>query len=285
MLSTIFFMFFVYPTSALRPGELQELLNPWFWDENVKNMARQAFGLLRPIQITDCLKTSFVNAIHKEIYESDSFMVRKGAEPFFQFHFHAIYHTDDSFQKHPNLMKFRELINSDDMLSWIQDVSTSTLTQASVGASLYKPGDHTQTHTDKKVYHDGSRRRVAYILHMAKKWKAHWGGDLVMIEPLVHILPLFNALTIFPVTEGSFHYVTPVTPLAKFPKFKRLAVSGWFFANTSKLSLSHEQLGTRRETDRDSWHVNGITGHRQKQFRHMSGKELKHLWSNKRNNP
>tara|TARA_B110001452_G_C15192058_1_gene413892 strand:+ start:278 stop:1087 length:810 start_codon:yes stop_codon:yes gene_type:complete len=266
------------PTSALRTGELQELLNPWFWDPHVKNMARQAFGLLRPIQITDCLKPSFANAIHKEIYESDSFLVRKGAMSFYQFHLHAIFENDDSFQKHPNLMKFRELVNSDDMLSWIQDVSTSTLTRASVGASLYKPGDHTQAHTDIMVQPDGSRRRVAYVLHMAKKWKPHWGGDLVMINPLVHILPLFNALTLFPVTENSFHYVTPVTPLAKFPKFKRLAVSGWFYANTNKLSLSHEQLGTNP----NSWHINGITGHKQKQFFDMSDKQLKHLWSKSR---
>jgi len=258
------------------------VLNPWFFDENVKNMARQAFGLLRPIQITDCLKPSFANALHKEIYNSEHFRVQKGASPFYQFHLHAIYDEDVPFKKHPNLMKFRELINSDEMRAWIEDVSSSKLTHASVGASLYKPGDHTQAHTDVSVLPNGSRRRVAYILHMTKRWRPHWGGDLVMINPQTHIFPLFNALTLFPVTEGSFHYVSPVVPLAKFPKFKRLAVSGWFYAKTNRLSLSHENLGALREKEVASWHVNGITGRKEKHPIEMNDQELRLLWAPKR---
>ena len=132
----------------------------------------------------------------------------------------------------------------------------------SFGASLYKPGDYTMPHTDVSE-RDGQKRRVAFILHLAADWNPSWGGDLVMMGPTAHILPIFNAITFFPTSIGSWHFVSPVAEHAPFPQFKRLALSGRFMTRDLNDAKFKEELGADRDQDDfGSFAIDGRSGRR-----------------------
>jgi hypothetical protein len=264
---------------------IKKVFGKWLTNPTVKRHTRRAFGLFRPVQITNAFTKEFSNHLHEELYKSPYFKMYEGSTPFYQFHLNAIYDDDPNFQKHPYLKMALKAMNTDSILDWIADVSNSEIEKASLGATLYKPGDHTQAHTDVKDNEDGTIRRVAYIVHLAKRWNPSFGGDLVHMKPTTHILPLFNAITIFPVSHGGWHFVTPVMNRAEFPKYQRLAVSGWFMSdlkvdNHDQLhSLSTiEHLGADREEKFGYWHVNGNTGEQLEQVNLLNHDDLNNLW-------
>ena len=135
--------------------------------------------------------------------------------------------------------------------------------------------DHTQAHTDIKDNEDGTKRQVAYIIHLAKDWKPSFGGDLVQMTPTAHIFPIFNAITIFPVTHSGFHLVTPVSDQAKYPKFQRLALSGWFMSEHTEDLDETEELGKNQEESYGYWHLNGLSGLKLPQVNQLSYKQFK----------
>ena len=260
---------------------VERVLGSWLKNNKVRRHARRAFGMFRPIQITNCFTDHFAEKLHRELNGTKDFIFYEGNSPFYQFRLNAIYDDDHSFQRHPMLIEALAALNSDTVLDWIADVSNSDIERASLGASLYKPGDHTQAHTDMKDNDDGTKRRVAYITHLTKNWDPTFGGDLVKMTPTTHILPLFNAITLFPVTLGGWHYVSPVTKRAEFPKYKRLAVSGWFMSEQSGNIDEMEELGADRQERFGYWHVNGNSGKKTSQVNQMSFRNLQSLWGEK----
>ncbi len=142
--------------------------------------------------------------------------------------------------------------------------------------------DHTQAHTDIKDNEDGTKRQVAYIIHLAKDWKPSFGGDLVQMTPTAHIFPIFNAITIFPVTHSGFHLVTPVSDQAKYPKFQRLALSGWFMSEHTEDLDETEELGKNQEESYGYWHLNGLSGLKLPQVNQLSFQQLDSLWQDEK---
>jgi Rps23 Pro-64 3,4-dihydroxylase Tpa1-like proline 4-hydroxylase len=110
--------------------------------------------------------------------------------------------------------------------------------------SWYKTNDFLGKHCDY-IYNVGAQRRVAMVLHLARGWQAQWGGNLVWTTPLATVVPAYNVVTLFAVSDGgSFHYVEPVMPGAPWWA-KRLAVAGWWLSwddSEEATRLSHRKL-------------------------------------------
>jgi Rps23 Pro-64 3,4-dihydroxylase Tpa1-like proline 4-hydroxylase len=99
-----------------------------------------------------------------------------------------------------------------------------TLRKANAQATLYRPG-HFLTQHDDSGYPE-QHRRVAYVLHMTRGWRAEWGGELQFLSGDGEIeeawLPRFNSLALFMVPTA--HLVSYVAP---FAKESRYAITGW----------------------------------------------------------
>ena len=245
------------------PSEkLQKVFETWLFDDKVKQKVKVAMGARKPIQIRNALRKDFADKLHKELYQSDSYYVREGYRPLYQFHFSAFYDSDiELFKKHPNLSTLHNMLGSDYVYDWISDVSSSSVDRLVTSASLYRPGDYVMPHSD--VDHDknnGVRRRVAFILHMASQWDPSFGGELIMLNPLTPIAPIYNSITLFPVNSNSFHLVAPVAHNVPYPKFKRLAVSGWFQSKNLDEALFMESLGNDRFVKYPQFSIDGTNG-------------------------
>lgn len=88
-------------------------------------------------------------------------------------------------------------------------------------ATLYRPGDFLTMHDDT-----GPQRRAAYTLGFSRRWRADWGGQLLMHAANGDVdhgfAPRFNALTLF--RTPRWHSVAQVASYAAAP---RLSVVGW----------------------------------------------------------
>jgi SM-20-related protein len=120
------------------------------------------------------------------------------------------------------------------VFEWLNDPRTlgvlrtitgiDTLRKANAQATLYRPG-HFLTQHDDSGYPE-QHRRVAYVLHMTRGWRAEWGGELQFLGGDGEIeeawLPRFNSLALFIVP--TVHLVSYVAP---FAKESRYAITGW----------------------------------------------------------
>ena len=100
-----------------------------------------------------------------------------------------------------------------ELKEWIRDISRSEVNGSTIaGTSYYAAGDYTMPHTDRAPGRTGDteKRRIAYILHLTKQWNPKFGGDLIFMNPTYHFHPSFNSMTLFPVSESSWHFVSPV---------------------------------------------------------------------------
>ena len=116
---------------------------------------------------------------------------------------------------------------------------------ATLSASWYMPGDHSFPHHDRAVNADGSRE-LAFVWQLTKNWQADWGGALYWCGTLSSIVPKFNALSLFKVSNTSDHFVTQVTPNAQG---KRLAVSGWWNSPADEKKLSPRKGANIKKLD------------------------------------
>lgn len=241
---------------------LKKYFQNWLFDDEMKQKVKIAMGARKPIQIRNALQKDFADKIHRELYYSKSYYLREGYRSLYQFHFSAFYKTDEQeFKKHPNLSLLHNMLAGEYVLNWISDVSASSVDHLVTSASLYRPGDYVMPHTD--VNYDavtGRKRRVAYILHMASQWEPTFGGELIMMNPTTPIAPIYNAITLFPVTSSSFHFVAPVAHNVPYPKYKRLAVSGWF--QTKKIDEAEymESLGDDDHKNHPQFSIDGKLG-------------------------
>ena len=241
---------------------LKKYFQNWLFENDMKRKVTIAMGSRKPIQIQNALKKDFADKIHKELFDSQSYYVREGYRSLYQFHFSAFYNNDiDEFVKHPNLSLLHDMLASDYVFDWISDVSASDVDHLVTSASLYRPGDYVMPHTDINYDADTrTKRRVAYILHMASQWKSTFGGELIMMNPITPIAPMYNAITLFPVSSSSYHFVAPVAQNVPYPKYKRLAVSGWFQTTNLEQAEYMETLGDNDLTRYQQFSIDGKTG-------------------------
>ena len=84
--------------------------------------------------------------------------------------------------------------------------------------------------------HHDPRRWLAYIFYFNPDWKAHWGGQLCLMNQdettIKHsIEPFGNRLVLMDVSETdgyrqNKHFISPVSYIAPYPRF---SLAGWFY--------------------------------------------------------
>jgi hypothetical protein len=94
--------------------------------------------------------------------------------------------------------------------------------ESNLSSSWYMPGDHSLPHSD-----NSSNRSLAFIWHLTQQWRSNWGGGLYWCPAQSMVVPGFNVLHLFSVSNDSVHFVTTVAPIAQG---KRLAINGWWRA-------------------------------------------------------
>lgn len=108
-------------------------------------------------------------------------------------------------------------------------------------ASEYHCGQYLLCHDDEL-----EERRVAFVLYLTPGWKTQHGGTLDLFssdehnEPreIVHsITPFFNSLSMFEVSQKSFHQVSEVLRDAE----PRLSINGWYHGAPLPRSLPYKE--------------------------------------------
>ena len=219
------------------------LFGPWWKNRDaLDRQIREALVNFRPVTIRNVLNKEFALALHKELYDSSEYEVYEAYHRWYQFHFQAIYQHNPSYSSHKKLNHISSVFDSPEVKDWVKYVSNSEVNGTTMaGASYYAAGDYTMPHTDRAGGGNGEKqkRRVAYILHLTKAWNPKFGGDMVWMNPAYHIHPCFNAMTLFAVSESSWHFVSPVAGITP-DSIKRLAFSGWWTTTNIKQANSIE---------------------------------------------
>ncbi|MDO1559255.1 2OG-Fe(II) oxygenase family protein [Brevundimonas sp. 2R-24] len=121
-----------------------------------------------------------------------------------------------------------DLLNGEDFLETVRRLTgDEEIAFLDCQATRYLPGHFLTGHNDKRDEHG---RRFAYVLNLAPRWRADWGGLLQFHRPdgtvEEGLVPFYNHLSVFRVPQ--WHSVSIVAPFAGEP---RLAVTGWMRTN------------------------------------------------------
>jgi hypothetical protein len=172
----------------------------------------------RLVHIPNAMNADFAERAHKMLDASRSWQILEDYRPFYNFKYHAL-HLRDGIPD--DLKECLTVFKSARTREFIEQISGRDCKgDAEFGASWFFPGDYQLPHTDAQ--RGGS---TAYIWHLTKDWNPSWGGSFVWCQTGTSVLPRFNSLTIFNVTEHSLHFVEPVAGIAQG---KRLAIFGWW---------------------------------------------------------
>lgn len=123
------------------------------------------------------------------------------------------------------LKTFSRDLDSRPWTEWMENWTGQALSpgRMTLFASRYRPGDFLAEHDDAQ-----GARRLAWTLHLTPQWRAHWGGQLVILDDLGQeviesIGPGLNQLTVFSVPLR--HAVVATSPSAQRDRY---AIAGWF---------------------------------------------------------
>jgi hypothetical protein len=123
---------------------------------------------------------------------------------------------------HPDLVAFREFVNSEKFLEVLGEITGEAgLTHSWLEATCYGKGCFLGGHDDKH----NPQNVVALVFNLTPKWQLDWGGLLMLTYPdraPVIIPPAWNSLNIFTVPHD--HLVSAVSPAATA---KRYSLTGW----------------------------------------------------------
>ncbi|XP_043477428.1 prolyl 3-hydroxylase OGFOD1 [Leptopilina heterotoma] len=116
-----------------------------------------------------------------------------------------------------------------DLSTWMKRNTRIELNKKiSISSACYSDTDYLLCHDDNM-----GDRRIAFILYLSKNWEASDGGALELFDTdesgwprnvVRSLLPEYNSLLFFEVTENSYHQVAEVVS----PDKSRWSISGWF---------------------------------------------------------
>ena len=127
----------------------------------------------------------------------------------------------DSDKAPPSLLALKEFLRGKECRNFISYISGLACLWFEGSAARLAPGSSIGVHNDNT----SSLRTVGFNLYLNKNWQPDFGGEFVLLNPYVEVVPEFNRLSLFRVTSSSHHKVNQVSKKAIDG---RLAVSGWF---------------------------------------------------------
>ncbi|XP_012270261.1 prolyl 3-hydroxylase OGFOD1 [Orussus abietinus] len=137
-------------------------------------------------------------------------------------------HTEDLANVDATSVRALRDAFTNDIVSWMERNTGIELDgKVSMASSKYIDGDYLLCHDDNM-----GDRRIAYVLYLTKNWLPKDGGALELFNKdkdgspknvVYSLLPEYNSLVFFEVTENSYHQVAEVTS-----DKTRLSVNGWF---------------------------------------------------------
>ena len=199
----------------------------WFYNSTLKTLIGKQIQSGKPVQIKGVFRPDYAEKLWADMDSATDWQEFSGYEEWYQFALHAIYMEQPGWSDMQAAVDLHTYLNTDEVTGWASDVTNSKVDgQTSAGASYYMAGDYTMAHTDFSDHHK-KKRRLAYIVHMTKNFDYNYGGDLIFFNPVYHLHPEFNSMTLFSVEQDSWHFVSPVAKTCPEDR-KRLAYSGWF---------------------------------------------------------
>ena len=122
------------------------------------------------------------------------------------------------------LARFVRWMADDEFLAYMRHLTgVEGLNRLYAQATYYAPGSFLRVHDDRV---DAEDRRIAYVINLARDWRADWGGLLHFCDERMDVVdtfvPHFNSLSLFMVPQN--HFVSYVAP---FAQGERQAITGW----------------------------------------------------------
>lgn len=191
------------------------------------------------VSIREAFNEEFSNLMFQSLDTENNWKLHESIHNVFHFHHHNIYDLADFSAE---LLTARLIFSSSFTKKWMSQLTGKDCSEEIIlSPSWYMPGDHSLPHSDN----DGDRS-VSFVWHLTKNWMPHWGGGLYWCGTGDTIKPEFNALHLFNVSNFSEHMVTKVAPNAQA---KRLAVNGWWHANTTTPVKNKKPEKNKPESD------------------------------------
>jgi Rps23 Pro-64 3,4-dihydroxylase Tpa1-like proline 4-hydroxylase len=134
----------------------------------------------------------------------------------FQFH-----QTNDCSKAKTKIVQdFHKFFGSNEFLDFISEITGKKLTSIDMSGFVYGDTDYLLPHDDRL-----EGRKIAYVVNLSENFKEENGGALALFKGkkiVKRIVPKFNTLTIFEVSNKSLHEVEEVIDK------KRVSFAGWF---------------------------------------------------------
>jgi len=199
---------------------------PWYFNATLQDSIAKHIQSNRPVVIKNVFRDDYAEKLWRELHESNGWEEYNGFEEYYQFNLHAMYHGTKPFRGLKVANQAYDFLDSAKVKDWAQEVTNSVVDgPTNAGVTWYQANDYTMPYTD--FVGGRNKRRLAFVIHMTKDWNTDLGGDLVFTNPTYHIPPGFNTMTIFPVSQDAWHFVSPVA--RHCPKdMKRMTLSGWW---------------------------------------------------------
>jgi len=223
--------------SATQDQSIVDLLAPGIFAKpaNRKQVATalRAGGL---VVIPNAFRKRVADEVHQALTQTAEWGIYESFYPGFFFHHHNLY---DPWVWPPAMRRMQSVFASSGTRSFIADLTERDCSaEPTFSASLYLPGDHSLPHNDLL-----ENRSVAYVWHLTKNWSSSWGGAFYWVPSGASLMPEFNSLLLFVVSDASNHFVTTVSPHARQ---QRLAVNGWWRSGLTKSKPSAKKPGRVR---------------------------------------
>lgn len=179
------------------------------------------------VSIPDAFDAEFAERMHRSLDRCTTWRVHENYAERFAYHHHNLYHPEDFPE---DLTWCSKVFDAQASKAWATRLSGRTcLGPTSILASWYLPGDHSLPHSDNVTTGAHFIRQLAFVWHLAKDWRAEWGGAFYWCPKASYLPAAFNTLSLFNVTPESTHFVTQVSPYAQG---KRLTINGWWTGPT-----------------------------------------------------
>jgi Rps23 Pro-64 3,4-dihydroxylase Tpa1-like proline 4-hydroxylase len=135
---------------------------------------------------------------------------------------------------YPRVIEFTRVVTDDYSLGKPDTTFSEIVEHVSGFTNMYtnQPSYSAYDNTSWLNPHHDPKRFLAYIFYFNPGWKAHWGGQLCIMNDDEHTIkhsiePFGNRLVLMDITERiNKHFISPVNYIAPYPRY---SLAGWFY--------------------------------------------------------